>query len=263
MECEPIDAPCAEGLAEAWCALARRGRAAVALRAIGQPTLAECGLIDGADPDYEQRLAEVEALGPRADAWAVSAAWFDPRASEAADPERWSDTLERLANCGLPGELRHALSTIWRLLERAQRLCERASQVGFEALRQSERIRVVREAHWPRVHALLVARAALAGVSGEALLEGGAALEEFRWQFAPHELHPHPLIALGDLINLRIPRGEPSRELLEEALDLQLDGTLATREAAVSWLRARVLELALGDRAQLGGKMRRKKKANG
>jgi hypothetical protein len=260
---QPIDAPCAESLAEAWCALTRRAGAAAALRALGQPRLAEWGLIDGADPDHEQRLALVQALGPRADAWAISAAWFDPRASELADPERWSDTRERLATCGLPGELRHALSTIWRLLERAQRLCERAGEVGFETLRQSERIRVVREAHWPRVHALLVARAALAGVSGEALREGAAALENFRTQFAPQELHPHPLLALGDLINARISRGEPSRELLEEALDLQLDGTLATREAAVSWLRARALDLALGDRAQLGGKMRRRKKANG
>lgn len=237
-------------------AFARRRGAGRALSALGRERAAKLGLVALDDSFLAERADALEQLAGSAGAWTALAALFDPRCEERDDPLAWSDARERLARCGLNGELRHAILDAWRRSSDARRVLARARDVGFEGLRQSERLRIVRERSWARVRRLLPAWDADAS-------EFIAALDAFRAEFDPAELDPHPLLTAGDMQNARIPRGEPTRELLEEAFDLQLDGVLATREAAVSWLRARALELAIGERAQLGGKIRRRKNASG
>jgi hypothetical protein len=237
-------------------AFARRRGAGTALAALGSARAAELGLLEAGDASFGERARALDVLAGSAAAWTVLAALFDPRCDERDEPLPWEDARTRLVQCGLDGEVRHAIVDAWRRAGEARRVLARARGGGFEGLRQSERLRIVRERAWRRVRALLPA------------WEAGArefvdALDAFRAEFDPAELDPHPLLTAGDMQNARIPRGEPTRELLEEAFDLQLDGVLATRDAAVSWLRARSLELAMGDRAQLGGKMRRRKNASG
>jgi hypothetical protein len=251
----------------AWAA---RAGAGAALRRFGTAAAERCGLVAPGDETWALRLSVLESLeaGARSGPGLLAALCVlaDPLHAETKAPEAWQEARERMDACGIEPSLRTAVVQTWRLAAQFERLQQRARERGFEGLHQAERIRLVREPAWP-----LVARLARAWTevvtttAGERveLAQLVDALDLFRADFEPHELHPRGLLAIGDLINARIPRGTASRELLEEALDLQLDGVLATREAAVSWLHARALDLALGERAQLGGKIRRRKKDSG
>ncbi len=57
-------------------------------------------------------------------------------------------------------------------------------------------------------------------------------------------LVPPPLVKGGDVMDLGIPAGPRVGELLQAVQDLQLEGTLMTREEALEWLRARVHPVA-------------------
>ncbi len=66
-------------------------------------------------------------------------------------------------------------------------------------------------------------------------------LEEKRAEFASEPIQPEPLVRGADLLDLGLPPGPKLGAILREAYDLQLEGALATREAALAWLRNRLL----------------------
>ncbi len=57
-----------------------------------------------------------------------------------------------------------------------------------------------------------------------------------RWKAEENETIP-PLLTGDDIIRSDIPAGPHVREFLEKIRDLQLDGTILTREAALTWLK--------------------------
>ncbi|HVS18199.1 MAG TPA: CCA tRNA nucleotidyltransferase [Planctomycetota bacterium] len=101
---------------------------------------------------------------------------------------------------------------------------------------RATRVRLVRDPLWPR--AARLARALFA--------ERGAAeadpapLLAFAASLAPGDLSPAPFVTSDDLARSGLPRGPQWGRVLEEAESLQLEGELASREAALAWLAGRV-----------------------
>lgn len=186
----------------------------------------------------------------------VLAALLEP---DPEDLDAREEAVLALRRLGASGGLRYRVQLLWAGQLRLRALGRRARELGLAELRQSERLRVLRREDWPLLLRWARAEARAAREAADWL----EALEDFRRDFDPGELRPKLFLSSGDLTHARVPRGPQWQEMLEEAEDLQLDGILSSREAAISWLEARVLELQDGDHAQLGGKRRRNKKAKG
>jgi hypothetical protein len=68
------------------------------------------------------------------------------------------------------------------------------------------------------------------------------ALEEWAARLGPDDLSPVPWIRSQDLRAANVATGPRWKELLAEAEELQLEGELASREAALAWLAERARE---------------------
>ena len=114
---------------------------------------------------------------------------------------------------------------------------------------RAARLRLLRDPAWPELRRL--ARAAgsadeLGAVSAQRLDE----LDQLAASVTPDELRPAALLDSRDLLASGLARGAAWGRALAAAEELQLEGRLVDREAALAWLAARV--------AQEGGKTRRK-----
>lgn len=101
---------------------------------------------------------------------------------------------------------------------------------------RARRVRLVREPLWPRAARLAGALRAERGASQP----DPAPLLEFAASLTPAELNPAPLLTSADLAASGLERGRAWGHVLEEAETLQLEGELASREAALAWLAGRV-----------------------
>ena len=63
--------------------------------------------------------------------------------------------------------------------------------------------------------------------------EGAAAYCREKLRLPPDELNPPPLVTGEDLLQLGIPQGPQYRSILQKIREMQLDGELLTREAAL------------------------------
>ncbi len=143
-------------------------------------------------------------------------------------------------------ELMRRLEQIWRLDEQIGTLLgQRASPS------RSSRIRLVRDEEWPA--ALRVFRARFPDRSLEV-----EELERFGRSLTREEVDPPPLLSSEDLAEIGLEPGPEWGAILREAEGLQLDGSHATREDALAWLRSRAAA-----HAHEGGNARRNRKLNG
>ncbi len=111
-----------------------------------------------------------------------------------------------------------------------------AALLGDAGTRRSTRIRLLREPEWPRVYALALAW--LGAQPNAEHRERIEALERQRLALGAQALRPEPLLVSADLAAAGVQRGPRWSELLEAAEDLQLDGELDSRDAALAWLAA-------------------------
>jgi poly(A) polymerase len=200
----------------------------------------------------ELRIATLARLSEPIGSALGFALLYDPLEPPSAAPDAVEEALAAFDALRPPRALRHALVRTWRALE-ALALYGAAHARG--AASRAAAVRLVREPEFTAQLALARAWGAEREQEPAALAE----LEAFARSAEPNELRPHPFIASGDLIHAGVRRGPLWGALLEEAEDLQLEGVLASRSAALSWLAARAQDLNEGERAQLGGKRRRKK----
>ncbi len=161
---------------------------------------------------------------------------------EAVDRSR---ALEAVLALRPSRELLRRLQEIWRLEAEIRTVLDQRAPAS-----RSSRIRLVREKEWPA--ALRVFRARFPDV-----LELDE-LERFAGSLTRQEVHPVPLLSSADLAQIGLEPGPEWGAILREAEGLQLDGSHATREEALSWLRSRAAGLA-----QDGGNARRNKKLSG
>jgi len=177
---------------------------------------------------------------------------YDPLVAPERDPEAAGEALLALDRLRPPRALRYAAQRLWRALDELAALArgERASG----KLMRAARIRLRREREWR----WFAPYARAWGASRDQDLAMLDDLERFWDELAGTDVHPELLVKSGDLQYVGVPRGPIFGQLLEEAEELQLEGTLCTREAAKSWLAARAAELLEDDPGQLGGKRRRK-----
>jgi poly(A) polymerase len=113
---------------------------------------------------------------------------------------------------------------------------------GLEKLlREEPLIRAARAQPWPKLQRVLVALRIdeLLGYAEAVarVIDGSTAEIDFcheKLALPPAELNPLPLITGDDLKQLGIPPGPAYRELLDTVRDAQLDGQIASREAAVA-----------------------------
>jgi poly(A) polymerase len=96
--------------------------------------------------------------------------------------------------------------------------------------------RLLAEPHWPELLQLYKADVAACHGQYSAL----PAIAAMRRSLAKEALIPLPLLRGEDVLALGVEPGKRVGDLLREAADLQLDGELADREAALAWLRGRV-----------------------
>jgi poly(A) polymerase len=140
------------------------------------------------------------------------------------DKARVEDLVRRWrgALC-LSNEERDGLAGILGLLPRA---------LAWPALNKAQRKRLLAHPHFPAAAAVLralshqpAAAAAMDAIGGQApgLHDEGVA--------------PQPFVTGADLIDLGLQPGPAFGRLLREVYDAQLDGTLASREQALAWLR--------------------------
>ena len=101
---------------------------------------------------------------------------------------------------------------------------------------RARRVRLVRRPLWPRAARLAAALFA----EGAPSAVDPAPLLAFAARLSPGELSPAPLIESADLAASGLARGPAWGRILEEAETLQLEGELASREAALAWLAGRV-----------------------
>ena len=104
------------------------------------------------------------------------------------------------------------------------------------AMRPARLRRLLAEPHFPEL--LVLYKADCGACHG--LLTALPAIRAMRRRLARQALIPPPLVTGADVIALGVPPGKRIGELLAEATDLQLEGTLADRDAALSWLGERV-----------------------
>ena len=78
-------------------------------------------------------------------------------------------------------------------------------------------------------------------VGSNGILDNYHYVLEKRREFESEPLLPPPFITGNDLIEKELAPGPEFGKLLTEAQDLQLDGTLATREEALIWLERRIV----------------------
>lgn len=208
--------------------LSRRG-AGEALRLLDRWGLAD-ELFPGlpAVPELRaRRWAALEALAPMPGYEEGLSVLFDPSpgglASEGLTPPMAEALLDGLRPSR---EVRRGVTEMWRLQTEARHLLARDDTA------RAPRIRLVRDALWPRAARVAGAWLTVHGESTAAL----DALAELGAHLTPLELRPPPLILSDDLAEAGIARGPRWKELLSRAEELQLEGTLATREEALAWL---------------------------
>lgn len=91
----------------------------------------------------------------------------------------------------------------------------------------------------PGILALLAVRRAVCLASGQALDQIEYCERRLR-EWSPQAINPLPLVTGDDLKVLRLPAGPVYKQLLVEVRNAQLDGTISTREEAMTLLRALV-----------------------
>ncbi|MGQ0552016.1 MAG: CCA tRNA nucleotidyltransferase [Planctomycetota bacterium] len=104
------------------------------------------------------------------------------------------------------------------------------------SMRPSRLRRLMAEPHWTEL--LLLYRADVAACHG--LLSALPAITAMKRRLAAEALVPPPLLRGEDLLSSGVAAGPLVGQLLREAADLQLDGRLADREAALAWLAQRL-----------------------
>ncbi len=147
-----------------------------------------------------------------------------------ADGER-ARALAAAAGLKPSRELNRALEGIWRLGAELERLLRAGNQASRAA-----RIRLVREKDWES--ALRAHRSRFPDARGwererERLAVFGRSLSR-------EERFPSPWIVSEDLARAGVPRGPRWGEILAEAEERRLEGTHASREDALRWLRERI-----------------------
>jgi len=103
-------------------------------------------------------------------------------------------------------------------------------------MRASRLRRLMAEPHFEELAALY--RADVAGCHGR--LHAWPYVEAMRERLAEEAAVPPPLLSGCDVLEAGVPEGPEVGAILREASDLQLEGELADREAALAWLQARV-----------------------
>jgi poly(A) polymerase len=173
----------------------------------------------------------------------------EPWSPESLADTPWRRTLHILARLQQP-TFAVALAALIREIPNAElprRLFERWRLAGDELagvvwiLEQESLVRQARSTPWPKLQRVLVAPRAeelLGYVQAVAEVVDGSldqvAFCRQKLALPPTELNPAPLITGEDLKELGIRPGPQYRELLEAARDAQLDGKIATREAALA-----------------------------
>jgi tRNA nucleotidyltransferase/poly(A) polymerase len=194
-------------------------------RALG--LLAEPGAAVG-EAGLEERVAAVARLGPSPGARRFLATLFRVRSPGAEERARAALQGLRVARA-----LGDSIARTWEL-ERELAAC--LVDLAGGRLRRSRWIRLARAEEFE--DALALWRAWHGGDEPEALgqLLGRVAA------LAPESRAPAPFVRSADLARAGVPRGPRWSQLLREAEDLQLDGELASPEAARAWLERRARE---------------------
>jgi putative nucleotidyltransferase with HDIG domain len=78
--------------------------------------------------------------------------------------------------------------------------------------------------------------------SASGMLDNYKFIRERQVEFANEPLIPPPLLTGHDLKTLGLTPGPKFREILETAANLQLEGTLASRDAALDWARSHIAD---------------------
>lgn len=216
-------------------------RPATALELLDELELLErmpgCGALAGeAVPGAARRIAAVRRLGQAPGPRLMLATLLRPVGASAS--ERASDALTELRPSR---ELLDGCTRLWTLVGEWEACLE---SLANGTQRRSREVRLAREADW---------RAALA--CWDAWLDGPSppARDELQRRLEGLDeaaLRPAPWITSRELSEAGIARGPAWGRLLCEAEDLQLDGVLGDRDAALRWLAQQ--------RDQVGGKTRRK-----
>lgn len=211
--------------------------------------LAETGLLEAALPGLEalhgphrsesvgDRLAALEWL-ESTDLAAGLAVLLDPLGG-AREP-----ALALLDGLKPSRELRRDVAAAWSLLDAMEAL---EPQEGPEAghlpppgPERAARLRVLRDPAWPRARDLAAAwgddRALDPDLEGGHLGHVGRELAELGQGLSDERLHPAPLLGSADLRDAGVAPGPRYGELLAAAEDLQLQGLLSDRGAALAWL---------------------------
>ncbi len=128
--------------------------------------------------------------------------------------------------------LLRTVTSLWdgaRQLRRLSLLSECKPSQSFPLLRSD---------HWPEILRLIQIQAVNAAAPGELAhqLATAQSLEAQRSALPADTLNPPPLLSSTDLAATQIARGPRWGELLREAGDLQVDGELLDRQAALDWL---------------------------
>jgi tRNA nucleotidyltransferase/poly(A) polymerase len=222
-------------------------RAGLALR-----VLDECGVADVVVPGYgaappdarTTRLVVLDGHGvdQRAEPGATLRSRRGPDGGTALGLVTLLDdgaTTERELRARLD-RLRASRATTSAALEIA-RLARGMDTLAAPDVRLAVRLRAVRSP-WFDAALDLALRRARARVSSTAALEALAA-----WREQAPDPAPEPLLRAADLAALGLAPGPSFGRLLTEAEDLQLDGELTTRDAALRWLAARARSMSSGD----------------
>lgn len=190
------------------------------------------GLLDealpGVTPDARERALRWRVLGRLEPAPGFEeglALLAEPSLAGARDAPH--PALERLHLA------RDELRTVGRLgalIDELRVLC------GDRGAGRARRVRLVREPLWPRAARLAAALFAERGPP-----EADAApLLDFAARLGPADLAPPLLLTSADLAASGLARGPEWGRVLVEAETLQLEGEIASREAALAWLAGRV-----------------------
>jgi len=137
-------------------------------------------------------------------------------------------------------ELRRDVLECWDLCDALEDLWPVEDSEVDRGPDRSARLRILRAPGWRRVRDLAAAwgdhRRAEQDHEGGHLGRNGRELTAFGAELRPGALEPEPLITSADLEASGIPRGRRWGELMAEAVELQLQAVLRSREAALAWL---------------------------
>jgi tRNA nucleotidyltransferase/poly(A) polymerase len=187
-------------------------------------------------------LAEIgllaPALTPGDDGWCVPEAERLARLARLDEPVGLERGLALLLQPAGDEQAERGAKALEDLrLSRAEQTAVRALWSGLGALRaldagrRAPRVRLARRDDWAALRSLALTVPGCEAAAGE--------VEALRRAATKEELNPAPLLSSDDLAASALPRGPEWGRALADAEELQLEGELADREAALAWLKDR------------------------